>query len=49
MEYIGGIVENPDMYGYMSAVDNLKLFAKIRNINYSEVYKVLELVGLKKA
>ena len=33
MEYIGGIVENPDMYGYMSAVDNLKLFAKIRNIN----------------
>ena len=49
MEYIGGIVENPDMYGYMSAVDNLKLFAKIRNINYSEVYKVLELVGLKKS
>ena len=49
MEYIGVIVENPDMYGYMSAVDNLKLFAKIRNINYSEVYKVLELVGLKKS
>ena len=49
MEYNGGIVENPDMYGYMSAVDNLKLFAKIRNINYSEVYKVLELVGLKKS
>lgn len=49
MEYIGGIVENPDMYGYMSAVDNLKLFAKIRNIDYSQVYKVLELVGLKKS
>lgn len=49
MEYIGGIVENPDMYGYMSAVDNLKLFAKIRNINYSEVYKALELVGLQKS
>ncbi|MBO5349197.1 MAG: ABC transporter ATP-binding protein [Clostridia bacterium] len=49
MEYIGGIVENPDMYAYMSAVDNLKLFAKIRNINYSEVYKSLELVGLQKS
>lgn len=49
MEYIGGIVENPDMYGYMSAVDNLKLFAKIRNIDYSEVYKALELVGLQKS
>lgn len=49
MEYIGGIVENPDMYGYMSAVDNLKLFAKIRNVDYSEVYKSLELVGLQKS
>ncbi len=49
MEYIGGIVENPDMYGYMSAVENLKLYAKIRNVNYSEVYKKLELVGLKKS
>lgn len=49
MEYIGGIVENPDMYGYMSAVDNLKLFAKIRNVDYSEVYKYLKLVGLEKS
>lgn len=49
MEYIGGIVENPDMYGYMSAVDNLKLFAKIRNVDYSEVYKSLKLVGLEKS
>ena len=49
MNYIGGIVENPDMYGYMSAVDNLKLHAKIRNVKYSEVYKTLELVGLKKS
>ncbi len=49
MENIGGIVENPDLYGYMSAVDNLKLHAKIRGINYSEVYKKLELVGLSKS
>ena len=49
MEYIGGIVENPDMYGYMSAVDNLKLYAKVRDINYSEVYKTLDLVGLQRS
>lgn len=49
MENIGGIVENPDMYEYMSAVDNLKLFAKMRNINYKRVYEVLELVGLEKS
>ena len=49
MEYIGGIVENPDLYGYMTAVENLKLHAKIRGINYSEVYKTLEMVGLQKS
>lgn len=49
MTYIGGIVENPDLYNYMSAVDNLKLHAKLRNINYKEVYDVLKLVGLEKS
>ena len=49
MAHIGGIVENPDMYGYMSAVDNLKLHAKIRGVNYSEVYRTLEMVGLQKS
>ncbi len=49
MQYIGGIVENPDMYGYMSAVDNLKLYAKVRNVDYSEVYRVLKMVGLEKS
>lgn len=49
MKCIGGIVENPDMYGYMSAIDNLKLHARIRGINYSEVYKTLKMVGLEKS
>lgn len=49
MTYIGGIVENPDMYNYMSAVDNLKLHAKLRGINYSEVYNALKMVGLEKS
>lgn len=49
MEFIGGIVENPDLYGYMTAVENLKLHAKIRGIDYSEVYRTLEMVGLQKS
>ena len=49
MAYIGGIVENPDMYNYMSAVDNLKLYVKLRNVDYSEVYKVLKMVGLERS
>lgn len=49
MEYIGGIVENPDLYGYMTAVENLKLYAKVRGIEYNKVYKILETVGLGKS
>jgi ABC-2 type transport system ATP-binding protein len=29
MRNIGCIVENPDMYGYMSGLDNLRLFARM--------------------
>ena len=49
MTCIGGIVENPDMYGYMSAVDNLKLHARVRGINYKNVYDTLKMVGLEKS
>ena len=31
MECIGAIVENPDLYKYMSGIDNLRLHARIRN------------------
>lgn len=47
MEYIGAIVENPDMYKYMSGIDNLKLHARIRNIDEKRINEVLEMVGLK--
>lgn len=47
MEYIGAIVENPDMYNYMSGKDNLKLHARLRNIDKKRIDEVLELVGLK--
>ena len=46
MEYIGGIVENPDMYRYMSGIDNLKLHARLRNIDKKRIDEVLKLVEL---
>lgn len=47
MECIGAIVENPDMYKYMSGIDNLKLHARIRNIDAKRINEVLEMVELK--
>ena len=47
MECIGAIVENPDMYKYMSGIDNLKLHARIRNIDEKRIYEVLDMVELK--
>ena len=47
MECIGAIVENPDLYKYMSGVENLKLHARIRNISNTRINEVLKLVELK--
>lgn len=47
MECIGAIVENPDMYKYMSGIDNLKLHARIRNIDEKRINEVLGMVELK--
>ena len=47
MECIGAIVENPDMYRYMSGIDNLRLHARLRNIDEKRIEEVLELVELK--
>ncbi|MEG2310449.1 MAG: ABC transporter ATP-binding protein [Clostridia bacterium] len=46
MKCISGIVENPDMYQYMSGLDNLKLYSRLRNVNNERVLEVVELVGL---
>lgn len=47
MECIGAIVENPDMYKYMTGLENLKLHARIRNVDEKRIDEVLELVELK--
>lgn len=47
MECIGAIVENPDLYKYMSGLENLKLHARIRKVSAKRIEEVLELVDLK--
>ena len=45
---VGTIVENPDMYSYLSGYDNLKMSARLYNINKSRIDEVVKLVGLEK-
>ena len=49
MSQIGCIIEKPDFYTYLSAHDNLKLFARASDVSFTAIdYKNLyELVGLK--
>ena len=49
LKSIGAIIERPDMYGYLSGWDNLKIFATLSdsNITKDRLYEVLEIVGLK--
>ncbi|MCB2308698.1 ABC transporter ATP-binding protein [Clostridium estertheticum] len=50
MRNIGCIVENPDMYKYMSGLDNLKIFAKIyEGVDDSRIHEVVKIVDLERA
>ena len=48
LKHIGAIIERPDMYGYLSGVDNLRIFARLSGIKVDgrHLDDVLELVGL---
>ena len=48
IEKVGAIVENPDMYMYMSGYDNLKLVANMyKGINTKRIDEVVKLVKLE--
>lgn len=48
IEKVGTIVENPDLYMYMSGLDNLKLVANLyKGINSNRIDEVVKLVGLE--
>lgn len=49
LKNIGAIIERPDMYGYLSGWENLKIFAALsdKGIKTQRLHEVLEMVGLK--
>ena len=50
MMNIGCIVENPDMYKYMSGIDNLRVFAKMyKGVDEARINEVVKIVDLEKA
>lgn len=45
---VGCLVENPDMYTYLSGYDNLKLTARLYNVTDERINEVVKLMGLEK-
>lgn len=46
LKKVGAIIERPNFYPYMTAVENLKLVCKIKGTDYSKITEKLDLVGL---
>lgn len=43
---LGAVVENPELYGYLSGRENLMQIARIRKIPKKDVEKIIDLIGL---
>ena len=47
LQQVGAVIEKPDVYKYLSAYDNLKLFARLnKKVTHQAVMDQLEVVGL---
>lgn len=46
MSYLGGIVENPEMYKDFSGKTNLEMYARLHGVERSRVDEVVEMVGM---
>jgi ABC-2 type transport system ATP-binding protein len=47
MESIGGIVENPEMYNYLSGMTNLEMYARLhKGVTKQRILEVVELCGM---
>jgi len=44
---IGAVVENPELYSYLSGLENLRQIARIRNIPQSKIDEVISLLGME--
>ncbi len=49
LKNIGAVIERPDLYGYLSGWDNLRMFATLSGMSIpnKRIHEVLEIVGLK--
>lgn len=47
LEHIGAVVENPELYSYLSGYENLMQIARIRGISKDRIEEVIRLVGLE--
>lgn len=48
IQHVGAIVENPELYKYLTGYDNLKHYAKMSTgVDKARIDEVIELVGLK--
>ena len=49
IKQVGAIVENPDVYQYLSGMENLEMQASFyKNINDDDIMRIVKLVGLEK-
>ncbi|NNK17777.1 MAG: ATP-binding cassette domain-containing protein [Maribacter sp.] len=46
LKKVGAIIERPNFYPYMTAIQNLKLVCKIKEVSTAKIEEKLELVGL---
>jgi len=50
MEHVGAIVENPELYPFLSGLDNLKQFARMqKGVTREDIQRVVKLVGLEES
>lgn len=48
MSNVGCIIEGPDLYNYMSGIDNLEMLAAMsKSVKKADIYDAVELVGLE--
>ena len=47
LKNVGAVVENPELYKYLSGRENLMQFARIRKVSKQEVEELIKLVGLQ--
>lgn len=47
LSYIGSVVENPELYDYLTGRENLNQIARIRKVHKQDIEEIIEIIGLK--